>query len=619
MTTTNIESKVPIETIEEAVIRFAGDSGDGMQLTGSEFTSNTALFGNDLATFPDFPAEIRAPAGTIPGVSAFQIRFATHDVFTPGSQPDVLVAMNPAALQVHLKDLKKGGVLIVNSAAFEKRLSLEQAGWKTNPLEDEALLRDYRLIQVDLNKLTRDTLENSPLDARARMRCKNFAALGILYWIYCRDMQSTVNGLNAKFGKKAPDVAAANIAVLQAGYNYAETVELLDHHFRVEKAKLPPGKYRNIMGNQAVALGLVAAAKLAKVDLFYGTYPITPASDILHYLARNKSEGVITFQAEDEIAAIASAIGASFGGALGVTASSGPGIALKGEALGLAVMTELPLVVINVQRGGPSTGLPTKTEQADLLQAVWGRNGECPMPVVAAATAADCFAMTIEAARIAIKYMTPVMLLTDGYIANCSEPWLLPKASDLPDISRPYRTQVEGFQPYLRNPQTLAREWAIPGTPGLRHRIGGLEKQDITGNVSYDADNHFHMVRTRAAKVQAIADDMPEPEFAGDASGDILIVGWGSTLGAIHSAFDIVRKSGRKVSYLHLRHVWPLPKSLAATFARFKRVLVPEMNLGQLHKILACHIPADYVPMHKVNGRPFYSEEIVTRIEELLK
>lgn len=619
MTTTNIETKVPTETIEEAVIRFAGDSGDGMQLTGSEFTSNTALFGNDLATFPDFPAEIRAPAGTLPGVSAFQIRFSSRDIHTPGSKPDVLIAMNPAALQVHLPDLKKGGVLIVNTAAFEKRLSLEQAGWDSNPLEAEALTNDYRVIQVDLNKLTRETLEDSPLDNRGKMRCKNFAALGILYWIYNRDLASTIDGLNAKFGKRLPDVAAANIAVMKAGFNYAETVELLDHHYRIEPAKLPAGKYRNIMGNQALALGMVSASKLAKIPLFYGSYPITPASDVLHYLARNKSEGVITFQAEDEIAAVSSAIGASFAGALAATASSGPGIALKGEALGLAVMTELPMVVINVQRGGPSTGMPTKTEQADLLQAIWGRNGECPMPVIAAATPSDCFQIAIEAARIALKYMTPVMLLTDGYLANGSEPWLLPEAKNLPDISRPFRTETEGFQPYLRNPETLARDWAIPGTPGLRHRIGGIEKEDVTGNVSYDPDNHFHMVRTRAAKVQAVANDMAEPQFDGEDSGRLLIVGWGSTLGAIQGAVLQARRNGQKVSFLHLRHVWPLPKSLKETFGRFEKILVPEMNLGQLLKVLASEIPANYVPMHKVTGRPFYSEEIITKIEELLQ
>lgn len=620
MTDSSTEGVVaPVETVEEAVIRFAGDSGDGMQLTGSQFTSNTALAGHDLATFPDFPAEIRAPAGTLPGVSAFQIRFSSRAVHTPGSQPDVLVAMNPAALKVHLDDLKKGGVLIVNSAAFEKRLSLQQAGWDSNPLEAEAIVNDYRVISVDLNKLTRETLEDSPLDQRGKMRCKNFAALGILYWIYNRDMASTIDGIEKRFKAKLPDVAAANVAVLKAGFNYAETVELLDQHYRVEKAQLPKGKYRNIMGNQALALGMVAASKLAKLPLFYGSYPITPASDVLHHLARHKSEGVITFQAEDEIAAACAAIGASYGGVLAATASSGPGIALKGEALGLAVMVELPLVVINVQRGGPSTGMPTKTEQADLFQAVWGRNGECPMPVIAASTPSDCFDVAIEAARIALKYMTPVMLLTDGYLGNGAAPWLLPDVASLPDISRPFRTEVEGYQPYLRDPETLARDWAKPGTEGLRHRIGGLEKEDVTGNVSYDPDNHFHMVRTRAAKVARVADDIAEPELDGADKGRLLIVGWGSTHGAIKGALSVARSKGRDVSHLHLRHVWPLPKSVATTIANFDKVLVPEMNLGQLRRILAAEIPADYVGMNKVTGRPFYSEEIAQAIEEQLQ
>jgi 2-oxoglutarate ferredoxin oxidoreductase subunit alpha len=607
-----------IEFLEEAVIRFAGDSGDGMQLTGNQFTTTAALFGNDLATFPDFPAEIRAPAGTLPGVSAFQVRFASFDIHTPGDAPDVLVIMNPAALKVHLKDLKKGGILIVNTGAFDKS-KLRQAGWETDPLESESLASDYRLIKVDLNKLTKETLESSGLDARAVMRCKNFAALGMLLWMFNRSLQPTMTAIEAQFRKKDPKVADANIAVLKAGYHYGETVELLDHTYQVQPAKMPPGTYRNIMGNQAIALGIIAAQKLSGVPVYYGTYPITPASDVLHTLSTYKSEGVITFQAEDEIAAICSAIGASYGGCLGTTASSGPGIALKGEAIGLAVMAELPLVIINIQRGGPSTGLPTKTEQADLFQAVWGRNGECPVPVLAAATPADCFAMTLEAYRIAVKYMTPVLLLTDGYLANGAEPWRLPKIEDLPKLEVEFRTDPQGFQPYMRDPATKARPWVKAGTPGLRHRIGGLEKEDVTGNVSYDPDNHFHMVKTRAAKVQAVADDIPEPEFEGAREGELLVVGWGSTHGAIRGGLRAAERVGAKASRLHLRHIWPLPKSLEETIGRFKTILVPEMNMGQLVRILAAEIPANYVSMPKVTGRPFSNREIGDKVKELLR
>ena len=621
MTTTTHEGtqSKPIESLTEAVIRFAGDSGDGMQLTGNQFTNNAALFGNDLATFPDFPAEIRAPIGTLPGVSAFQIRFSSEDIHTPGDKPDVLVAMNPAALKVHLEDLKKGGILIVNEAAFEKKASLRLAGWDGNPLEAEALMNDYRVICVDLNKLTRETLADSGLDARAMMRCKNFSALGILYWIFNRDLQPTIESIHKQFAKKKPEVAEANIKVLKAGYNYAETVELLDHTFSVAPASLPAGTYRNIMGNQAVALGLVAASRIADVPLFFGSYPITPASDILHALATYKSEGVLTFQAEDEIAAICSTIGASYAGLLSVTGSSGPGIALKGEALGLAVMAELPMVIVNIQRGGPSTGLPTKTEQADLFQAIWGRNGECPMPVIAAATPSDCFEMAIEAVRIATKYMTPVLFLSDGYLANGAEPWRLPDINDLPEINVEFRTEAEGYQPYMRDPETLARPWVKAGTPGLRHRIGGLEKEDGTGNVCYDPDNHFHMCKTRQAKVDGIANDIPEPEFDGPDSGKLLVVGWGSTQGAICGGVTQARRDGFEVSRMHLRHVWPLPKSLAETFSRFETILVPEMNLGQLARVLQADIPANYVRYNKVTGRPFHNEEIAAKIEELLR
>jgi len=608
-----------VQSLEQAVIRFAGDSGDGMQLTGTQFTNTAALFGNDLATFPDFPAEIRAPAGTIPGVSAFQIRFSSVDIHTPGDTADVLVAMNPAALKVHLPELKRGGILLVNTASFLRK-DCQLAGYDENPLDRPSLDEDYRTVRVDLNQLTKERLKDSGLDNRAIMRCKNMAALGILFWMFNRSLEPTIKAIDAKFRKGKPEIADANIAVLKAGYHYAETVELLHTTYQVAPAKLPKGTYRNISGNAAVSLGLVTASKLSKLPLFYGTYPITPASDILHSLSTYKRDGVITFQAEDEIAAVCSAIGASYAGNLAVTASSGPGIALKGEAIGLAVMTELPLVIVNVQRGGPSTGLPTKTEQADLLQALYGRNGECPIAVVAAATPADCFRMAIEACRIAIKHMCPVMLMTDGYLANGSEPWLLPRIEDLPEIKAEFRTDPNGYQPYMRDPKTFARPWVKPGTPGLEHRIGGLEKQDGTGNVSYDPDNHFHMVRTRQAKIDAIAEDIPEQEFDGDREGDLLVVGWGSTHGAICGAVESVRAKGVAVSRLHLRHLNPLPKSLATTFAGFKKILVPEMNLGQLSKVLTATVPqASYAPLHKVSGRPFTNEEIADAISELTR
>ena len=612
-------SEQNVEYLEEAVIRFAGDSGDGMQLTGTQFTNTTALFGNDLATFPDFPAEIRAPIGTLPGVSAFQIRFSSYDIHSPGDQPDVLVAMNPAALKVHLSELKRGGILIVNTPGFAKKALLKTAGWDGNPLEGEALMNDFRVIRVDLHKLTKEALADSGLDARSAMRCKNFAALGLLYWMFNRSQEPTIDAINKQFGEKRPEIAAANIKVLKAGYNYAETVELLDHTFQVEAADLPAGTYRNIMGNQALALGLVAASKLSGVQLFYGSYPITPASDVLHALSTYKSEGVITFQAEDEIAAIAATIGASYAGRLAATGTSGPGLALKAEAIGLAVMAELPLVVVNVQRGGPSTGLPTKTEQADLFQAIYGRNGECPLPVIAAATPADCFDMAIEACRIATKFMTPVILLTDGYLANGSEPWHLPKIEDLAEFKVDFHTDPTDYEPYMRDSETLARPWVKAGTPGLRHRIGGLEKEDITGNVCYAPENHFHMVKTRAQKVQAVANDIPEPEFEGPESGKLLVIGWGSTQGAICGGLREARRAGCEVARLHLRHIRPLPNSLAATIGRFEQVLVPEMNMGQLSRILAAEIPANYLPMNKVTGRPFTNREIREKVQEVLR
>ncbi len=610
--------KKEVEVLDEAIIRFAGDSGDGMQLTGTQFTNTAALLGNDLATFPDYPAEIRAPIGTLAGVSAFQIRFSNFDIHTPGHRPDVLVAMNPASLAVHIDDLKVGGVLLVNTAVFRKR-EIQMAGFEKNPLEDEAFLGHYRVIQVDLNQLTKETLKDSPLDSRSQMRCKNMAALGILFWLYNRDMESTFDEINTKFGKK-PDVAEANIKVIKAGYNYGETAELLQHTYKVEKADLPKGTYRNISGNNATAYGCVVASKLAGVSLFLGSYPITPASDILHTLSGMKQDDVITFQAEDEIAGICSAIGASFAGRLAMTTTSGPGVALKSEAIGLAVMTELPLVIVNVQRGGPSTGLPTKTEQADLFQALYGRNGECPMPVLAAATPSDCFDMAIEAFRIATKYMIPVMLLTDGYLGNGSEPWLLPNVEDLPEIKVEFRTDPEGFLPYAHDEKTLARPWVKPGTPGLEHRIGGLEKADGTGNVEYSPDNHFHMTKLRQARVDIIADDIAEPAFMGDRDGgDLLVVGWGSTYGAICGGVNLARKEGLKVSQLHLRHLNPLHKSLAGTFSKFKQILIPEMNMGQLYTVLRSEMPAmNMVKMSKVMGRPFYNDEIHAKIQEMI-
>jgi 2-oxoglutarate ferredoxin oxidoreductase subunit alpha len=619
MTTTTQEGTVrpdqPIEKVDQAIIRFAGDSGDGMQLTGNEFTNNVALFGNDLATFPDFPAEIRAPVGTLPGVSAFQVRFSSYDIHTPGNQPDVLIAMNAAALKVHLRDLRKGGIVLANSGNFAKK-DLKMAGWESNPLEDEALANDYRIIPVDLNTLTKETLKESSLDPRAQLRCKNFAALGILYWLYNRNLDPTIEGIRAKFGKK-PEIADANIAVLKAGYNYAITTEIFQRTYLVEPAKLPSGTYRNINGNTATGLGCLAASKLAKQPLFLGSYPITPASEILQQLSGYKQHGVVTFQAEDEIAGICSAIGASYAGHLALTTSSGPGVALKTEAMGLAVMTELPLVIVNVQRGGPSTGLPTKTEQADLLQAVYGRNGECPIPVLAARSPADCFFQAIEAFRIATKYMTPVVLLTDGYLANGTEPWRLPKEEDLPKFDVQFRTDPENFLPYGRDPETLARPWVKPGTPEIRHRIGGLEKADGTGNISYDPANHEKMCHIRRDKVLGIAREWETPTVDGD-DGGILMVGWGSTYGAMCGAVHKAREEGIRCAHLHLRHIWPLPNGLDEIFDRYDKILVTEMNLGQLVKLLRAERPGhDYESFTKIQGRPFYNTEILAKLEEL--
>jgi 2-oxoglutarate/2-oxoacid ferredoxin oxidoreductase subunit alpha len=603
------------EVIEQAVIRFAGDSGDGMQITGSQFTNTVALYGNDIATFPDYPAEIRAPAGTVPGVSGFQLNFSSGEIHTPGDAVDVLIAMNPAALKVNLADLKANGILIVNSDSFEEA-DLRKAHVSVNPLEDHSLDK-FRVFPVELQRLTRRALEHLGLDAKSMDRCKNFFALGMCYWLYNRSMEPTVRWIDGKF-KKKPLLAEANKLALKAGYSYCEATEAFQISYEIPPAQLTPGLYRNISGNQALALGFVAAATKAGLKLFLGSYPITPASDILHELSQYKDFGVLTFQAEDEIAAITSAIGAAYSGALAMTTTSGPGMALKTEALGLAVMTELPLVVCDIQRGGPSTGLPTKTEQADLLQALFGRNSEAPVPVLATATPGDCFWVAVEASRIALKYMVPVIVLSDGYLANGSEPWPIPKLEDIPEIPVKFETNPEGFMPYKRNPATLARPWAVPGTPGLEHRIGGLEKQDGTGNVNYEPLNHENMVRVRAAKVAAIAQEIPEVEPNGDISGDLLIVSWGSTFGSITQAVKAQREHGRKIGHLHLRFLNPLPSNVGDILKRYKRVLVPELNMGQLLWVLRAKFLVDAVGLNKIQGRPFKQTELEQKIEEML-
>ncbi|MCX6143003.1 MAG: 2-oxoacid:acceptor oxidoreductase subunit alpha [Ignavibacteriales bacterium] len=609
-------SQKTTENLDEVTIRFAGDSGDGMQLTGTQFTNTTAILGNDLSTLPDYPAEIRAPAGTLFGVSGFQIHFGSMEINTPGDHCDVLVAMNAAALKVNLSSLVDGGSIIVNTDGFNDK-NLKLAGYAQSPLADGSLGK-YQLFEVDISKLTALALQDMAMTSKLVDRSKNFFALGMMYWMYNRPLETTIEWLKSKF-KSKPDILEANIRVLKAGWNYSETTEIFSVRYEVGPANLAPGRYRNITGNQAAAWGLMTAAKKARLDLFLGTYPITPASDILHELSMYKSHGVKTFQAEDEIAGICSAIGASFGGALGTTTTSGPGIALKTEAIGLAVMVELPLVIINVQRGGPSTGLPTKTEQSDLLQALYGRNGEAPVPVIAASTPSDCFDTAFEASRIALKYMTPVILLTDGYLGNGSEPWLIPEYDTLPDISYPFTTNPEGFQPYARNEQTLARPWAIPGTPGLEHRIGGLEKENITGNVSYDPENHDLMNHLRAEKIERIANDIPLARVDGDLQGDVLVVGWGGTYGAIRTAVVHQREKGHSVSHLHLRYLNPLPKNLGEVLSKFKRILVPEINLGQLVKVLRAKYLVPATGFNRVRGLPFRSVELEIEIEEILK
>jgi len=602
-------------TIDKAVIRFAGDSGDGMQITGSQFTNTAALYGNDLATFPDFPAEIRAPAGTLPGVSGFQIHFASTDVWTPGDAVDVLVAMNPAALKMNIADLKKNGILIVNTDNF-KEGDLRKAQMTANPLEDHSL-DAYRLFAVELTKLTRAALQELGLDAKSMDRCKNFFALGMCYWLYNRPMDSTYRWLEDKFSKK-PLLVEANKRAMRAGYSYCEATEAFFESYEIPPAKLTPGLYRNISGNTALALGFVAASQQAAVPVFLGSYPITPASDILHEMSMYKDFGVMTFQAEDEIAAVTSAIGASYAGALGITTTSGPGMALKTEALGLAVAVELPLVVCDIQRGGPSTGLPTKTEQADLLQALYGRNSEAPIPVLAAATPGDCFWLALEASRIAIKYMVPVIALSDGYLANGAEPWRIPSSADLPKFPVSFAKNPDGFMPYKRDAETLARPWAIPGTAGLEHRIGGIEKQDVTGNINYEPLNHEKMVRLRAAKVKAIAQEIPDVVPAGDPEGDLVIVGWGSTFGPITAAVNAQRAKGRRIGHVHLRYLNPLAHNLGTVLSRYKQVLVAEMNMGQLLMVLRAKYLVDAIGLNKIQGKPFLQSEIEAKIQELI-
>ena len=613
------------EVLNDVVIKFAGDSGDGMQLTGSQFTNNTAMLGIDLATFPDFPAEIRAPIGTLPGVSGYQLRFSSDRVFTPGDACDVLVAMNAAALKTNLIGLKPGGRIIANEDGFDaKNLRLANYAEGVNPLTDDSL-SNYEVIRMDVTKMTREALKDITMGVKEKDRAKNMFVLGFLYWMYNRDMESTISFIREKFGKK-PEIFESNVKALQAGYNYGDTTETFTTRYTMAKAKMDPGTYRSVMGNQAVSYGLIAASQKSGLQLFLGSYPITPASDILHELSKYKNFGIKTFQAEDEIAAITSAIGASYGGSLAVTTSSGPGIALKAEAMGLAVMLEIPLIIINIQRGGPSTGLPTKTEQSDLMQAYYGRNGECPMPIVSASTPSDCFSAVYEAVRISVQHMTPVMFLSDGYIANGAEPWKFPQAADLPEIKTQFASQnfadvmdKDGkFQPYKRDDK-LVRPWAIPGTPGLEHRVGGLEKADITGNISYEPENHQHMVKTRQAKVDMIANYIPDQHLdSGAEKGKVLVLGWGSTYGAIKSACADLQKEGHSVSHAHLRYIRPFPKNLGDILKNFDTVLVPEINNGQLVKIIRDVYFVDAKPYNKIMGIPITKGELIKEIKNLL-
>jgi 2-oxoglutarate ferredoxin oxidoreductase subunit alpha len=602
--------------VERVVIRFAGDSGDGMQLTGERFTATSAVFGNDLATLPDYPAEIRAPAGTLAGVSAFQIHFADYDILTPGDQPSVLVAMNPAALKAHLKDLVKGGLLIVNTDAFEDR-NLDKVGYAKNPLEDGSL-DGYQVYKIPMTSMTQEAVKETGVNKKEAERSKNMFALGVLTWMYSRPLEPTIAWLEKKFAKK-PHLAQSNVAALKAGHAFGETAELTA--FEVKPAVLAPGTYRRITGNQALAYGLIAASVQSKLPLFLASYPITPASDILHELSRHKNFGVRTVQAEDEIAAAGMALGAAFSGHLGVTTTSGPGVDLKAETIGLALSLELPMIVVDVQRGGPSTGLPTKTEQSDLMLAMYGRHGEAPLPIVAAYSPTSCFWAGIEAARIAVKYMTPVMLLTDGYLANSAEPWRIPAVSKLPDISTRFASQPnagEDFWPYLRDDETLARPWAIPGTPGLEHRVGGLEKADGTGNISYDPDNHHYMTLLRAAKIKAIEEDIEPLEFDADEGARTIVVGWGGTYGAIGAAVRRLRGRGKKIARAHLKHLNPFPKNTREVLERFDKVIVPEINMGQLSRLLRADFLIDTISINRMRGLPFRAGELEEEILELM-
>jgi 2-oxoglutarate/2-oxoacid ferredoxin oxidoreductase subunit alpha len=614
------KAAVGAKSVEErpaVVIRFAGDSGDGMQVAGMQFTAESALAGNDLSTLPDFPAEIRAPAGTLAGVSGFQLNFSSREVFTPGDNPDVLVAMNPAALKVNIDSLQPNGILIVDKEAFTDQ-NLKKAEYKANPLTDGSLTR-FQVFPVEVNKLTAAALRDMNLPTRTVSRCKNFFALGLTSWLFHRPIEPTIKWIEQRF-RKAPELVEANTRVLKAGYNFGETTELFATSYEVKPARIAPGKYRNITGNTALALGFVTAADRAGLPLFLGSYPITPASDILHELATYKNFGVYTFQAEDEIAGVGAALGAAFGGAIALTTTSGPGMCLKAETINLAVSVELPLVIADIQRGGPSTGLPTKTEQADLLMALYGRNSDSPVPIIAPATPADCFYAAFEAVRIALRYMTPVILLSDGYLANGAEPWLIPKLSDLPTIEPvQFRTDPEGFFPYLRDERTLSRPWVRPGTPHLEHRIGGLEKEYLSGNVSYAPMNHEQMVRVRARKVAGIVAELPATTAHGAPSGDVLVIGWGSTYGAIAAAVADLHRQGKAVAHVHLRHLNPLPSDLGDVIARYQKVLVPEMNLGQLVKVLRAEYLVDAVGFNKIQGQPFRVSEITTRINRMLE
>ncbi|HEY7524007.1 MAG TPA: 2-oxoacid:acceptor oxidoreductase subunit alpha [Candidatus Limnocylindrales bacterium] len=606
---------LPIEELERVTIRFAGDSGDGMQLTGSQFTRTAAVFGNDISTLPDFPAEIRAPAGSLPGVSGFQLSFSSTDIHTPGDAPDVLVAMNPAALKTNIGDLPAGGALIVNSDAFTQQ-NLNKAAYESNPLTDGSL-KQYTLFEIPISTLNARALEGLDLTAKQVDLTKNFFALGLMFWLYERSMEPTLRWIDEKFAKR-PVIAEGDKRALKAGYAFGETTELFHNRYLVPPARLAPGTYRNITGNEATALGFLTASRLAGRPLFYGSYPITPASDILHQLSGYKTFGVKTFQAEDEIAAIGAAIGASYGGSMGMTASSGPGISLKSEGLNLAIMVELPLVVVDVQRAGPSTGMPTKTEQADLLQAMFGRNSDSPVPILAPATPTECFDFAIEAWRLALKYMTPVLYLSDAFLATGAEPWRIPSLADLPSIGIDNHTDKPTFQPYVRDPRTLARPWAVPGTPGLEHRIGGLEKADVTGNVSYDPENHHRMQVLRHQKVAGIADDIPPLEVFGPVEGDLLILGWGSTYGAIRSAVERLLASGRSVAHAHLRYLNPMPLNTGDVVGRYRRVLIPEVNLGQLLLLVRSRYLVDAVGYDRVRGRPFRIAELVEEAERVL-